>query len=200
VLALGHVPVAGQDERFKTGFTIRAEKCPNRRGVEAVIQHFMGRVMTFAEFLSQLDSGALGGAWVSGGYKESWIDEAAAARFQGLKELVVQDLFDSPLYSRASFQLPGAAFPERDGSYVNFADRLQVARWAIRPPTGVWVEGQLYWRLLDRPGMFNARQVLSEVAAAIPYFSVAGGEVSDLGVDLKINQIAGSPAATTVTV
>jgi NADH-quinone oxidoreductase subunit G len=197
VLALGYVPVIGQDERFKTGFTIRAEKCPNRRGVEAVIQHFMGSVMTFPEFLSQLDSAALGGVWVSGGYKDAWIDEAAAARFGGLKELVVQDLFDSPLYQRASFQLPGAAFPERDGSYVNFADRLQVARWAIRPPAGVWVEGQLYWRLLERPGMFNTRHVLSEVAAAIPYFSVAGGEFSDLGVDLKINQIAGSPAVTT---
>ena len=40
VLALGPVPVVGEDERFQSGFTIRAEKCPNRRGVEEVVAHF----------------------------------------------------------------------------------------------------------------------------------------------------------------
>ena len=29
------MPVVGEDESFPGGFTIRAEKCPNRRGVEA---------------------------------------------------------------------------------------------------------------------------------------------------------------------
>jgi NADH-quinone oxidoreductase subunit G len=196
VLALGPVPVEGEDEKFRNGFTIRAEKCPNRRGVEAVIQHFTGAVMTFAEFLSELDGGSLGGVWVSGGYKTDWNDEATASRFAGLKELVVQDLFATPLWERASFQLPGGAFAERDGSYVNFADRLQSNRWAIRPPPGAWVEGQLYWRLLEMPGLFNSRRLLSEVAATIPYFSVAGGEIPDTGVDLKINQLAAAePAA-----
>ena len=41
-IVLGPVPVEGADETFKNGFTIRAEKCPNRRGVEAVVRHFMG--------------------------------------------------------------------------------------------------------------------------------------------------------------
>ncbi len=81
VLALGPVPVVGEDEHFKSGFTIRAEKCPNRRGVEAVIAHFTDKVLTFPEFLSQLDSGAIGGVWVSGGYPQPWIDETTAARF-----------------------------------------------------------------------------------------------------------------------
>ena len=197
VLALGPVPVVGEDEHFKNGFTIRAEKCPNRRGVEAVIAHFTDKVLTFPEFLGQLDSGAIGGVWASGGYPQPWIDEPTAARFGGLKQLVVQDLFASPLWDRATYQLPGAAFPEREGSYVNFADRLQSARWAIRPPEGVWNEGSVYWRLLNMVGLYNARKVLNEVAATIPYFHVAGKEVADVGVDLKINQIAGAPAATT---
>jgi NADH-quinone oxidoreductase subunit G len=200
VLALGPVPVAGEDERFKNGFVIRAEKCPNRRGVEKVIQHFTGGVMTFPEFLNELDQGQIGGVWVTGGYPQPWIDEATAQRFPvGLRQLVVQDLFDSPLWGRATYQIPGGAFPERDGSYVNHADRLQSARWAIRPPAGVWVEGQLYARLLEMPGLYNARRVLSEVAATIPYFSVAGGEVPEHGVDLKINQLAAdaAPALTT---
>ncbi len=40
VLALGPVPVVGKDETFTNGFTIRAEKCPNRRGVEEVVRTF----------------------------------------------------------------------------------------------------------------------------------------------------------------
>ncbi len=67
------------------------------------------------------------------------------------------------------------------------------ARWAVRPPTGAWVEGPLYWRLLGRPGMYNSRKVLDDVAAEIPYFAVAGDEVPETGVDLKINQLAAAP-------
>src|SRR5438067_1729058 len=51
-LTLGPVPVVGADDRYPkdvkghpvepTRFTIRAEKCPNRLGVEAVLRHFEG--------------------------------------------------------------------------------------------------------------------------------------------------------------
>jgi len=194
LLGLGPIPVVGEDERFKSGFTIRAEKCPNRRGVEAVLQHFTGQVTTFEELLDQIGSAtngrSVGGVWVSGGYSTEWNDESIAARFSNVTELIVQDLFPSPLMEHATFQLPSSAFPERDGSYVNFADRLQSVRWAIRPPTGVITEGQLFWRLLDRAGLFNSRALLNEIAAQIPYFSAAGGGVHELGVDLKVNQLA----------
>jgi NADH-quinone oxidoreductase subunit G len=190
VLALGPVPVVGKDERFKSGFTIRAEKCPNRRGVEAVIRHFSDESLDFEQFLSRLDGGEIRGAWVTGGYKEPMFDEAAAERFAGLDLLVVQDLFASPLWRQADYQLPSASFAERDGSYVNFADRLQSVKWAIRPPAGVWAEGQVYWRLLKRPGLYNARQVLNELASEATYFAMAGGEIAADGVDLKLNQLA----------
>ena len=61
VLALGPVPTRGKGPDFqpdqtkgRTGdtsfvvprpFTIHAEKCPNRRGVEAVLEHFEGKVI-----------------------------------------------------------------------------------------------------------------------------------------------------------
>ena len=100
--------------------------------------------MTFDEFLrrvgSRRDCRAFGSA---GGYKNDWIDEATARRFERLQLLVVQDLFPSPLSERATYVLPGAAFAEREGSYVNRADRLQSVPWAIRPPLGVRTEGSL---------------------------------------------------------
>jgi NADH-quinone oxidoreductase subunit G len=190
LLAIGPVPVVGEDERFPGGFTISAEKCPNRRGVEAVLAHFGGRVRSLDELLDELDRGQIRGAWVSGGYKKDWIDEAAARRFERLELLVVADLFASPLSERATYLLPGAAFAERDGSYVNRDDRLQSVRPAIRPPAGVRTEGSLFWELAGREGLYNARAVLNEVAAEIPFFHVAADSVPQLGVDLKANRLA----------
>lgn len=196
VLALGPVPVVGNDERFHSGFTIHAEKCPNRKGVEAVLKKFSDRLITFDDLLKQLDgeqsngSTAIRAAWVTGGYPKPWIDEATAERFGNLDLLIVQDMFDSPLWRRATYQLPGASFAERFGSYVNFNDRLQSFEWAIRPPAGVWMEGNLYWRLQGRKGLYNPRNVLREVAAEIIYFAAAGGEIPPVGIDLKVNLLA----------
>jgi NADH-quinone oxidoreductase subunit G len=191
VLALGPVPVIGEDETFPGKFTIHAEKCPNRKGVEEILAYFCdGKIKTFDELLEDLPTGQIKAAWVSGGYHEPWINDAAAEQFESLDLVVVQDLFDSPLWRVATYQLPGAGFAERAGSYVNFAGRLQSFDWAIRPPQGVWVEGQLYWAMLGRRGLYNARAVLMEVASEIIAFSAAAGEIPLVGIDLRVNQLA----------
>jgi NADH-quinone oxidoreductase subunit G len=112
--------------------------------------------------------------------------------------LVVQDLFATPLYLQATIQLPGGSFAEREGSYVNHADRLQTVARAIRPPVGAWVEGQLLWRLLERPGLYNAKKVRTEMAQEVPAFHAALVEVPSTGVDLKVNKIADGKQAATV--
>ena len=204
-LVLGPVPTVGEDERFPSGFTIRAEKCPNRRGVEEVIAHFTGKVATLDDLLPQIEAAAGNGdarrieaVWVSGGYKTDWIDEATAARLETVPLLIVQDLFASPLWERATFQLPGAAFAERSGSFVNHADRLQSFAWAVRPPAGARVEGSLYWQLLGRRGMYNAAEVLDELSREILYFAVAAEGVPPVGVDLKVNLLADETAAQSI--
>jgi NADH-quinone oxidoreductase subunit G len=193
LLVLGPIPVSGQDETYAKGFTIRAEKCPNRRGVEAVIAGLAGQVVTWETFLAKhLTTGKLSAVWVTGGYVGDWIDAATAAKFAQVKTLVVQDLFPSPLMEVATWQLPAAAFVERDGSYVNHADRLQSFEWAIRAPAGVKVEGHLYWQLSGRQGLYQSRKVLDDVARSIGYFAVATAPIPEVGVDLKLNQLAGS--------
>jgi NADH-quinone oxidoreductase subunit G len=184
ILATGPIPVVGNDERFASGFTIRAEKCPNRRGVEEIVAHFMGRVSTWEDLLAAIHTGAIRGVWVTGGAQSPWIDEIMAARFAGIGLLVVQDLFASPLWERAHFQLPAASFAEREGSYVNHQDRLQSVAWAIRPPAGVQVEGRVFWTLCGRQGLYNARQVLDELAAEIPYFAAASDTIPATGMHL----------------
>jgi NADH-quinone oxidoreductase subunit G len=199
LIAMGPIPTVGEDEKYPKGFVIRAEKCPNRRGVERVVQHFSGGVPTWADVLQKARDGALGGVWITAGYPGPWIDDAEGQAFDKVGTVVVQDLFASPLWDRADWRLPGGAFVERDGSYVNATDRLQSVRWAIRPPAGVVPEGALFWRLAGRVGLYSARKVLSEVAANVAYFALAGSEVPEQGVDLKLNQLAnGAASASTV--
>jgi NADH-quinone oxidoreductase subunit G len=184
LLAIGPAPRVGEDEQFRNGFTIRAEKCPNRRGVEQIVRHFMGEEVGFEDFLVRLGPAGVRGVWLTGGYPEAWIDDSTASRLRDVDFLVIQDLFNSPIWGLADYQLPGAAFPERDGSYVNHNERLQSVEWAIRPPAGARVEGSVYWRLLGMPGLYRARHVMEEIAATVPYFAAAAGGVPDSGVDL----------------
>ncbi|MEK6250270.1 MAG: molybdopterin-dependent oxidoreductase, partial [Planctomycetales bacterium] len=183
-LVLGPVPIRGEDESFPNGFTIHAEKCPNRKGVEQVLIHFTGEVQVLDDLFDDLETQTIQGVWVSGGYKTDWIDKTVVARFASVDLLVVQDLFVSPLSREADFQLPAAAFAEREGSYVNQNGFMQSFKWAIRPPLGVRVEGGLYWQLLGREGLYNAPKVLAEVAKEIPFFATAADGIGTLGVQL----------------
>lgn len=199
-LAVGPVPIEDSDEKFKNGFIIHAEKCPNRKGVEAVIAHFGDNgAKSWDDFLAELDAGAFGAVWVAAGYRQPWIDDDTNDRFNGVGLIIVQDLFESPLWLRATYQLPGGGYAERSGSYVNYADRLQSFKWAVRPPAGAKVEGHLYWQMLGMRGMYNAREVLNDVAGAIPYFAMAMDPVPPTGVDLKLNQLAEQQVETSAS-
>lgn len=197
VLVAGPVPVVGEDVKFKSGFTIRAEKSPNRRGVAAVLKYFGGDQSTWDELLNRVGANEFAAIWVTAAAPGSWIDEATAARFAGVPNLIVQDMFTSPLWLKATYRLPGGAFAERDGSYVNFADRLQRTAWAVRPPAGARVEGSVYWQLLEMGGLYQSRKVLDEVAALIPFFAPVAGGIPETGVDLRAGANVPNAAALT---
>ncbi len=193
ILVAGHIPSAGEDESFPNGFVIRSEKCPNRRGIEAVVAGLGGGLKTWDDLESIISNGDVGGIWLSGGYPQAdWGDDSVAKLLANLSLVIIQDLFESPVWNVAHFQLPAATFVEKGGSFVNHNDHLQSFPWAIRPPAGVVPESHVFWRLLRRPGMFNAEEVMQEVARDLGYFSAATGPISATGVDLRINQLAGA--------
>ena len=70
-LALGYLPTEGTDESFPGGFTIRAEKAPNRRGVEAVLGIFGaatdGVIPGWNELVAHVQAGQCKAAWVTAG-------------------------------------------------------------------------------------------------------------------------------------
>ena len=171
VLALGPVPAEGTDEKFKNS-------------------SLGGELLNWGDFLARAEREAFGAVWITGGYKTPWNDDTVVGSLANSKLLIVQDCYASPLWDRADYQLPGATFAEREGSYVNYQDRLQSFKWAIRPPQGVKADGQLYWQLLGRTGLYNAAEVLEEIGREIPFFAPAIGGVPDVGVDLRVNQLA----------
>ena len=154
VLALGPVPVRGEDQTFtpdqtkgRTGdtsfvvprpFTIHAEKCPNRRGVEAILEHFQGEVIGFDDARRPRGGRASSRASTSPRTRSTPGSTRPTARRSaaGVEFLVVQDTNVTPLAQLADVVLAGATFAEKAGCYVNADGRLQYSEAALPPRDG----------------------------------------------------------------
>jgi NADH-quinone oxidoreductase subunit G len=198
-LALGPVPVVGEDDTYPKDrrgkpaqpvkFTIRAEKCPNRRGVEEVLRHFQGDVVKFDDILRDAEAGKVQAMYIAAGYPprgEGWITEAQAKSLEKVPLLVVQDLFATPASDRAKYVIPAASFAEKDGTFVNHAGLAQAIRWGATPPGECRSDGQVFLDLLERRGLAHAPTLRKELAGAVPYFApLASGEIDEFGVKLQ---------------
>jgi NADH-quinone oxidoreductase subunit G len=195
-LYLGFVPVVGADDVYPKDakgkpvgpvkFTIRAEKCPNRKGVEAIVKHFVGDVKTFDQAVQ--DAAGLQALYVSGGYPRRyfpWASATAVAAFAKVPLLIVQDLMPSALSAAARFVLPAASFAEKDGTFVNHANLAQAIHWAVRPTHRLRTDGQIFLDLLGRRGLLSAAAIRKELAREVPYFAaLASGDLGEYGVPL----------------
>lgn len=190
VLAFGPIPQMGEDERFPGGFTISAEKCPNRLGVEAVVYACDNRPLSFPDLLQETADGKIDALVVLGGYIKPWLDDSQSAMLRKANWVALADLFPSPLSAAADLLLGMATYAEQEGSFVNRQHRLQWLERAIRPPVGSRCLGMVFWELSGRTGLYRPRDVLSELAQEVPYFSAAVGEIPPIGVDLRVNQLA----------
>ncbi len=68
ILAMGPVPVVGQDDTYKSGFTIYAEKAPNKQGAQRVLAAMGGTQMGFDELIAAVGEGKVKGLLLGGGY------------------------------------------------------------------------------------------------------------------------------------
>ena len=213
VLALGRIPVRGEDVTFNpdlvTGrgggntsfleprpFTIHVEKCPNRRGVEAILAHFQGEVIDYASASEQIAAGAYRGLYVASGALDPWIDEDKAQALRSrVAFLVVQDMRPTPLAHVADIVLAGATFAEKAGCYVNADGRLQYTEAVLPPREGSLPDLDLLAILLGRAnGPISSRDILAELAEAVPTFAAARvGRIPEFGVPLSGHE-AGPPA------
>ncbi len=187
-IVLGPVPREGEDQTFPGGFTIAAEKCPNRRGIERVVQGVTGRVpLSWSEWLEAgIEADCV---WITGGYPSAPFGESDAESLSQVSWLVVQDLFDHPVAARADLRLPSVAWAERQGAYVNANDHLQAFSWGVRPPVGCRSEGQVFWQLGGRKRLYHPNDLLAEMAETLEGFSAARPPIAETGVSLAGQRI-----------
>jgi NADH-quinone oxidoreductase subunit G len=198
-LVLGPVPVLGQDDCYpkdrkgnpppaeQVKFTIRAEKCPNRRGVEEVLRHFQGEIIGFDELLRWADDRKLQAVYLAASYPPrpgGWISTEHAARLKSAPLVVLHDLLPSPAADAAHYVLPAASFAEKDGTFVNHADLAQAIYRAVRPPADVRSDGQVFLDLLERRGLIHAPTLRAELAKEAAYFAELPDDLGDYGVRL----------------
>ena len=177
-LVLGPVPVVGEDDHYPKNvrgehvppakFTIRAEKCPNRNGVEAVLKKLQGELIRFADVTGH----ELNAMWFAGGYRDpEWVNAAIPDGWRPPPTLVVQDLFASRLTAAATLVLPATTAFEKEGTFVNHAGYVQPFPRAIKPGPEVRTELQVAFDLGGRRGLANVATVRDELAKAFPQFA-----------------------------
>ncbi len=194
-LVLGPVPMVGSDDMYPKGpkgeppeagkvkFTIRAEKAPNRLGVEAILRHFEGEVVSVAQVAAKADATAW---YFVGGYQHGWVNEVIDRGVGKPSLLIVQDLFPSPLSERADIVLPSGSFAERDGTYVNHSGLAQAATAAVRSPGSARPDGRILMELTERKGLFNATSIRKEIGGIVRGLSAL--KIGDLGENgVKLN-------------
>jgi NADH-quinone oxidoreductase subunit G len=195
--ALAPVRSVGQDDKYPKDirgramepvkFTIRAEKCPNRRGVEAVLRHFAGSIAPMGDVLGRASSGDFAAVNLVGGDPAGWINEAQAAGLAKVETIIVQDILPSAASQRATFVLPGGSFAERDGTFVNHAGLAQEVHRSIRSPGEAKPDGRILWDLAGRRGLFNPAALRKEMGETIPALApLATGELGEYGVLLPL--------------
>ena len=132
-----------------------------------------------SEFRADVESGRVQALYVFDpgpeGYMGdlSWVIEAR--RTGKLPLLIVQGVLMTPLATAADVVLPGAAWVEKDGAYVNGQGRLQGAARVINPPG----EAQEDWQIFVNVGL--------ALGAALSYTSSAAVR-GDLAAALTGNE------------
>ena len=179
----------GQAQKFPSGFTIEADKTPNRAyaaklfGEETIASGIQNVVQ-------ELQAGTIEGLLVMNGIPDlilpaDLVDAAKKAPF-----LAVSDLLQGPLSEAAHVVIPGTAWAEKDGTFMNVDGRLQRIRKAVEPPVTARPEAEWLQEALvmlgARAAVTSVEGVLREALPGVDY-----GKIGHLGV--KSNGTAGHP-------
>ena len=197
-LALGPVPVVGEDDTYPKDrrgrpiqpvkFTIRAEKCPNRRGVEEILRHYQGEIVSFDEVVRSAAEGRVQALYLAAGYpprQSGWVSENQALSLKSVPLIVCHDLLPSPVSNLAHYILPGASWAEKEGTFINHAGLCQGIHWGVVPTGEVRTDGQVFLDLLERRGLLHAPSLRKELAAEVPYFAaLAERDPGEYGIPL----------------
>ncbi|MCC6580832.1 MAG: (2Fe-2S)-binding protein [Phycisphaeraceae bacterium] len=191
VLAVGPVPTRGEDKTFPGGYTICAEKCPNRRGVTRVLQGFGGEVIDCDALLAKLADKAcpIAAVIVTGNYPANWVPDALPKAL-GKRFVVLIDTLKTALSDKATVVLPGATWAEKSGTFENHKNRLQAFNAAIPVHEGARPEGQILLDLLasaglSSPAAFDAQAIRQQIGGALAGEVQLPKDDAEMGLDMQ---------------
>ncbi len=149
-LFLGPIPVDGEDTTFPNPqhdkpFVQRAEKVPNRRGVERVLEAF-GGFKDYGTFVRR--AGDYGSVMLTANFPSTWATDELVDAIADTK-LILIDTLESVLCCKAEVVLPSSSFAEKAGSFENCDGVMQHFDQAI--PNQHWSksEGQIGLDLIE---------------------------------------------------
>ncbi|MGH7895994.1 MAG: molybdopterin-dependent oxidoreductase, partial [Candidatus Binatia bacterium] len=156
-------------------FLIKAEKAANGSGARALGLAAARGEVDLAAIRAGIEAGAIRGLYVIGtDVWELW-GEGSTSIFAKLETLVVQTANTHPLLAHADVVFPGLTFAEKEGSFTNFAGRVQRIHRALDPGEQP-VDGEIFLQLGRRlgmeipPGLFDPAAVFAEIARTVPCY------------------------------
>jgi NADH-quinone oxidoreductase subunit G len=180
---MGPVPYEGQDDEFpkhaegngKSGSTVKfrilSEKCPNRRGIEMVLESLGGATGKFEDFTKKAGTKAFSAAWIVGGYPKPWVNDELKKVLGLIRTVFAQDMFENEVTAAATVIVPSCSWAERSGSFVNAQDKIQPFDAAINPLEGCQRDGNYLYAMYGGAGLYNAARVRELMAKKLPAFA-----------------------------
>ena len=109
IIGIGPVEINGKDKTFPSGFTVRAEKAPNVRG----IRRALGDSLAYDDWKNQMSNADT--VVVTGNYPEQW----QTPEISDSQTLILIDTLLNDLTDRCDVFLPGATWAEKAGTFEN---------------------------------------------------------------------------------
>jgi formate dehydrogenase alpha subunit len=164
----GYLPVADAENRARVAavWKVPFERLSAENG------------LTTVEIMQAAHAGRIKGMYIMGEnpmLTDPNLNHARQA-LQSLEFLVVQDIFPTETTAHADVVLPGTAFAEKNGSFVNSDRRVSRVRKAVDPPGGARQDWKILWEVAGRMGCpmqayGDESEIFAEIAAVVPFMA-----------------------------
>jgi NADH-quinone oxidoreductase subunit G len=174
----------GQRQTFPGGFVIEKDKTPNRAyaeklwGAEAV-------AAGVAPVVAALKSGEVQGLLILNGIPDGELPADLVEAARGARFLALGDLLSNPLAEAAHVLIPGQAWAEKDGTFMNADGRIQRIRKGVEPPSEAPGEARWLQEALVAAGareqVLSAESVFREAMPGLDYGKVGAQGIGTNG-------------------
>jgi len=176
----GYIPVADDDNRARVAAVWKApfDQLSAKQG------------LTTVEIMKAAHDGRIKGMYIMGENPMLTDPNLKHTReaLRRLEFLVVQDIFLTETTHYADVILPGTAFAEKNGTFVNSDRRVSRVRKAVNPPGDARQDWKILREVAGRMGhpmqtYGNESEIFDEIAAVVPFMAgISYGRIEHEGI------------------